>query len=374
MKEANGRLGSIPMMVRRLRRIIGCLLLSALCACGSISGRRDTGIVIARRAQIRSSTAVVAADLLAVERGAVLDILDETTAENGERWYRVRAHDLDQTEGWIEARYVVLQEMIDLSRKLAQEDQNTPAQAVGQLRAASNLRLSPDRSSDDNILMRLESGAHFEIVGWKYTPKPKTAETEETDDVPKSAAPRRAPRREDEQVGPEEEYELWYKVRLDPSVSPAPAGWIYGKQVELAVPSDIIFYRTGREFVAWQRLDDGAVASNDARGAIPDDARPGSWVILERSGAGGPPRPTDPDFDRILVLGYDADKQEHYIAYRSGDVRGFLPLRVERSGSEKTFSVRIQGSDGQIREVRYRVRRDERGLIRVEPPSEVRRR
>ena len=31
--------------------------------------------------------------------------------------------------------------------------------------------------------------------------------------------------------------------------------WIYGKQVELAVPSDIIFYRTGREFVAWQRLD-----------------------------------------------------------------------------------------------------------------------
>ncbi len=53
-----------------------------------------------------------------------------------------------------------------------------------------------------------------------------------------------------------ESTELWYKVRLRPSESPAPAGWVFGKQVELTVPSDIIFYRTGREFVAWQRLDE----------------------------------------------------------------------------------------------------------------------
>ncbi len=341
----------------------------AVSACHSISGKEDTGIVIARRAQIRSSTAVVAADLLAVERGAKLDILDETTAENGERWYRVRAYDVDRTEGWIEARNVLLEEMLEQSRKLAEEDRNTPAQATGQLRAASNLRLTPDRTSAENILMRLESGARFEIVGWKRVPKPK-ADASDTDDAPKGSNARGRAATEEPKV-PAEEYELWYKVRLDPSVSPAPAGWVYGKQVELTVPSDIIFYRTGREFIAWQRLDDDGGAERGGRGS--DDARPGSWVILEKSAAGGPPKPSDPDFDRIFVLGYDPEKQEHYIAYRSGDVRGRLPLRVEGSGREKFIVVRLEETNGQVTEARYRVRRDERGVLRVEPPGRVKR-
>src|SRR3712207_8161702 len=49
-----------------------------------------------------------------------------------------------------------------------------------------------------------------------------------------------------------------------------------------------------------------------------------------------------PDFDRIYVLGYDKDRQEHYTAYRSPDLRGFLPLRVEGRGDTKTFTVRAQ--------------------------------
>ncbi|WP_352432628.1 hypothetical protein [Pyrinomonas sp.] len=351
-----------------LRLMLLVLWTLAVVACHPISGKEDAGIVIARRAQIRSSTAVVAADLLAVERGAKLDILDETAAENGERWYRVRAYDVDRTEGWIEARNVLLEKMLEQSKKLAEEDRNTPAQATGQLRAASNLRLTPDRTSSENVLMRLESGARFEIVGWKRVPKPR-ADTVDLDDAPKGSNARGRTASE-EPKAPAEEYELWYKVRLDPSVSPAPAGWVYGKQVELAVPSDIIFYRTGREFVAWQRLDDDT-EQRGAKGS--DDARPGSWVILEKSSAGGPPKPNDPDFDRIFVLGYDPEKQEHYIAYRSGNVRGRLPLRVEGSGREKFIVVRLEDAKGQATEARYRVRRDERGILRVEPPSQVKR-
>src|SRR5919202_6925173 len=75
------------------------------------SKKEDTGVVIARRAQIRSSTAVVAADLVEVTRGEVVDILESDKAENGEKWLRVRAHDTDSTEGWIEARYVMPQDV-----------------------------------------------------------------------------------------------------------------------------------------------------------------------------------------------------------------------------------------------------------------------
>lgn len=328
-------------------------------------------MVIARRAQVRSSIAVVAADLSEVVRGDVVDILDSTTAENGERWLRVRARDTENTEGWIESRNVMPQDLLDRSMQVAEEDKNVPAQATGQLRASSNLRSSADRSGVDNILLKLESGARFEIVGWKRIPKPKASETTESDDTPKAGAASQGVNKKktdsDADKEAEELNELWYKVRLPRAISPAPAGWVYAKQVELTVPSDIIFYRTGREFVAWQRLDDAGDASQSA----PKDkdaakeVQPGSWVILEKSSSDKPSTLEEPDFDRIFVLGYDKSRQEHYTAYRSPDLNGRLPLRVENSNGEKFLAVKAD-DNGQLVDVRYKVYRDDRGNLRVD--------
>ncbi len=211
------------------------LILVALCAsaCGPMSGNEATGVIIARRAQVRSSIAVVAADLTEVLRGDAVEILDSITAENGERWLHVRAHDAERTEGWIEARNVMPQELLERSRKLAAEDKDTPAQATGQIRASTNLRSSPDRNGNDNILLKLDNGSVFDIVGWKRVPKPKALEAAESDDAPKAGAVSQGTgrRRAEAQAPkmPEETNELWYKVRLDPSISPAPAGWVYGQ-------------------------------------------------------------------------------------------------------------------------------------------------
>ncbi|HEX8097500.1 MAG TPA: SH3 domain-containing protein [Pyrinomonadaceae bacterium] len=364
-----------------LRQRLFKTLLLGLCAalaagCTTLAKKSDTGVVIARRAQVRSSTAVVAADLVEVNRGDVVDILDSVTVpESGERWLRVRSHDEESTEGWIEARYVMPQEMLENTRKLAAEDKDIPPQATGQLRASTNLRLTPDRGGNDNIIMKLDSGSRFDIVGWKRVPKPKQSETIESDVAPKAGSAQqnsgKRVKEPDEQKEPEETNEIWYKVRLDPSVSPAPAGWIYGKQVELTVPSDIIFYRTGREFVAWHRLDDNsdAGASKD-KDAAAKESKPGSWVILEKSSANGPHQLDEPDFDRIYVLGYDKINQEHYTAYRSPDLKGSLPLRVEGGAGEKTFTVRAQDDDGQTREARYRVYKDDRGVLKVSAQNE----
>jgi hypothetical protein len=336
------------------------------------------GVVIARRAQVRSSTAVVAADLVEVNRGDQVDILDsETVEETKERWLLVRLRDEENTEGWIEARNIMPEDVLTKSRKLAEEDKGIPAQAGGQLRASTNLRLSPDRGTKENIMMKLESGSSFEIIGWKRVPKPKEAETSESDDTPKAGTPeqnaRKGAKGGDEPKEPEETNELWYKVRLSPSASPAPAGWLYGKQVELSVPSDIIFYRTGREFVAWRRLDD----EPDANTSAPKDkdagkeAKPGSWVILEKSSSDEPKKLDEPDFDRIYVLGYDKYNQEHYTAYRSPDLKGYLPLRVEGRGDNKTFTVRIQNGDGQTNDAQYSLYRDDRGNLKVTAPNET---
>lgn len=357
----------------RLLLLLVCTL--GFAGCTTLASKTDTGVVIARRAQVRSSIAVVAADLSEVVRGDVVDIMDTTTAENGERWLRVRAHDAENTEGWIEARNVMPQDLLDRSVQVAAEDKDIPAQATGQLRASTNLRSSADRSGADNILLKLESGAHFEIVGWKRVPKPKASETTESDDTPKAGAAAiqgSGKKKSDSDATKEAEElnELWYKVRLPKAISPAPAGWVYAKQVELTVPSDIIFYRTGREFVAWQRLDD----AGDAGQSAPKDkdaakeSQPGSWVILEKSSSDEPSTLDEPDFDRIFVLGYDKSRQEHYTAYRSQDLDGRLPLRVENNNGERFFTVKAD-DNGQLVDVRFKAFRDDRGNLKIDVQS-----
>src|SRR5438876_3026209 len=364
-------------LTRRMPEILAAIAIAlSLAGCNTLAKKSNTGVVVARRAQVRSSTAVVAADLVEVARGDQVEILDTATVqETGEKWLRVRAHNEENTEGWIEARNIMPDTVLESSVKLSEEDKPTQAQATGQLRASSNLRLTPDRGSNDNIMMKLDSGSTFDIVAWKRVPKPKASETIESDIAPKpgsgQANSSRGKKDIDEEKEPEEPNELWYKVRLAPSFSPAPAGWIYGKQVELTVPSDIIFYRTGREFVAWQRLDgDSGDKENSTKDKdVAREAKPGSWITLEKSSSNQPHKTDEPDFDRIYVLGYDKRNQEHYTAYRSPDIKGYLPVRIDGRGDNKTFTVRSQEDNGEMKDVQYGVYKDARGFLKISPPQ-----
>ncbi|HEU5238239.1 MAG TPA: hypothetical protein VFU37_13975 [Pyrinomonadaceae bacterium] len=358
----------------------GLLLALLLAGCSTLASRNNTGTVVARSAQIRSSTAVVAADLYEVSRGDTVDILDSVEvpdpSDNSrkELWYRVRARDAESTEGWIEARNIMPEEVLGKSRKLNEEDKDIQAQATGQLHAGSNLRLSPDRSNNENIMMRLDSGSSFEIIGWTRVPKFTGAEKSESDTAPRpGTASSRKAETDEENPEDQETTELWYKVRMSPSISPAPVGWIFGKQVELTVPSDIIYYRTGREFVAWRRLDEDT--SEDASATktkdVAKDLRPGSWVILEKSSSKEPHKTGEPDFDRIYVLGYEKHDQDHYTAYRSPDVEGYLPLRVDVRGANRSFTVRIKEDGGQVKDLTFKVYRDEHSVMRITPPEQI---
>jgi len=375
--------------MKKLTRLLvnaGVLILPAilLAGCSTLASRNQTGTVVARTAQIRSSTAVVAADLKEVSRGDVVDILDSVDvpdpSDNSkkERWYRVRARDDEKSEGWIEARNIMPEDVLEKARKLAEDDKEVQPQGTGQLHASSNLRLTPDRSNNDNIMMRLDSGSSFEIVGWKRVPKFKGAESSESDTAPKAgSAANNNPRNSDsdEENGEEEETtELKYKVRLAASISPAPEGWIFGKQVELTVPSDVIYYRTGREFVAWRRLDEDSTdeGATTTSKDVARQSRPGSWVILEKSTPKGPHKLDEVDFDRVYVLGYDKHNQEHYTAHRSPDIEGYLPLRINGRGANKTFTVQIKDENGQLKPLLYSLYRDDHGVLRVTPPADVR--
>lgn len=358
--------------------ISGCSAVSsAVDNVTGLVGLNETGTVIANQAQIRSSYAVVAADLLEVKRGAVLEILDETDFEKV-RWYRVRASDEDKTEGWIEAQNIITSALLEKSKKVAEEDKDFQAQATGQLRAATNLRVTPEQR-DDNILVKLDNLSTFDIVSWRFVPKAQDAS--DVDNAKKGEekpggrtknAEIEAAREADEPEKIEDKYDIWYKVRLDPSVSPAPAGWIFGRQVELQVPSDIVFYQqNNKKYVAWQRLDNLETTDKSVSKDGVKVSKPGSWVILTRSNIVKAQDGIEPDFDGISVLAYDKYNEEHYSAYRSGEVWGLLPLKVEGTGDNKTFVVKLRNAAGQMEEKRFVTFKDAKGRLKVTVPEGI---
>jgi len=352
----------------------GCGLIdTALGGLSSAVGLTDTAIVIAKAAQIRTSYAVVAADLLEVKRGERLDVLDQVEFEKVS-WYRVRAHDEAATEGWIEAQHVITSEVLEKSKKLAEEFQGQSPQAAGQLRAASNLRLVPDMAPE-NVLFKLANGSTFEIMSWRYVPKQEVADVD--DSAKGDRKPGRRSRNEEIEAAKEanepekldEKYDIWYQIKLDPSISPAPAGWLFGRQVELQVPNDIVFFQANnRKFVSWQRLD---TETGDKVGLNDKIGSPGNWVILSRSNQIKAIDGVEPEFDGILILAFDKYDQGFYTVYRSpGEVWGQLPLRLEGQGDNKTFTVRLRHPEGRVDEKRFVVFRD-KNRIKVTPPEDI---
>ncbi len=336
-------------------------------------GLSDTATVIAKTAQIRTSYAVVAADLLEVKRGENLDVLDQVEFEKV-LWYRVRARDEAKTEGWIEAQNVITSETLEKSQKLAEEFGTQPPQAAGALRAASNLRLAPDMNSE-NILFKLANGSTFEIMQWKFVPKVEAPDIDDANKGERKAGTRskneeiEAAKVAGEPEKLDEKYDIWYLVKLDRSVSPAPAGWLFGRQVELQVPNDIVFFQqNNRKFVTWQRLDTDA---QDRVGLSDRNATPGSWVILTRTNISKPVDGVEPDFDGILVLAFDKYDQSYYTVWRSqGDVWGKLPLRVEGMGDNKTFTMQLRHPDGQMKDMPFIVFKD-KNRLKVTPPEDI---
>lgn len=335
----------------------------------TIVGISDRGTVITRRAQIRSSYAVVAADLLEVKRGDVLTITDQVEFEKV-LWYQVRAGDEDQTEGWIEAQNLITDDVLEKSRKLSEEDSGRVPQGAGQLRAKSNLRLSPE-IRDDNILYKLDSDATFQILSWSYVPKVQDAA--DVDDSSKEVRRRSGRSAEtdpaklaEEANKMENKYDIWYRVKLDPSVSPAPAGWLFGRQVELQVPSDIVYYQTPqRRFTSWHRLD---AESGEEGGKV---SGAGSYVILTRSGVSKAVDGVEPEFDGILVLIFDKYDQAHYTAYRTaGELWGRIPMKVEGSGDNRSFTLKLRNHvTGQMEDKIFVMFKDKR-RVRVTPPTD----
>jgi hypothetical protein len=311
-----------------------CLLASTVAISGCIFSDEkpiDEGIVRSESADVYSSTALVALKVATVKRGDVLDILgkeDVTGPTSTESWLQVRLKDDAETNGWIEARHVVRQDIVNQTAEIAGKSAEMPPIARGRLKVNQRLRLQAGREAP--VAATLSRGTEFDIIGKAQTsfkpekakPKPGVSSTNaDQDDEP------------DEPDEPEEQTDVWYRVRLDEGMI-IRGGWVLAQSVSLEVPDEILHLEgEGRRFVAWLNVGN----TIDPQAKDPSQTQRNNYVTFMRRGNA----PDDVDFERIYCLFWDADTRNYYAPYVDSDLRGVFPVAFRDEGGRKIITANV---------------------------------
>lgn len=337
------------------------MLASTLLAQGCIFSDEtpiDKGVVRSEQAEVYSSTALVALKVATVKRGDQVDILRRETVTGpttSEDWLQIRLKDDAETSGWIEARHIVSEKVVEKSKELGGDPAKEQAFARGRLKVNQRLRLAPGRDSE--IATVLSRGTEFDIIGKEQT-KYKPPKKEKADDDEETPA-------EPEAEEDDTKTDVWYQVRLDGG-SILHGGYLLAQSVSLQVPDEILHLEgDGRRFVAWEVV--GTVTDTKVAERSPESAQRNSYVtFMRRANA-----PEDVDFERIYCLIWDPESHNYYAPYVESDLRGVYPISQRDEGNRKIVTLHVLNDQNQKVPVELEVAPNEKGRMtvrRITPP------
>jgi hypothetical protein len=309
--------------------------LNASCSRSATSG--ETAYVAPANVRLRSSTAQISKVVGELKGGDLITIVGRSYSEDGRLWMKIEAPKVDS--GWAEARFFVKAKIVEESRRIAEMHKDTQTQAIGKSKASLKLRLTPDRSSDENVATLLPEGTVFEVVGRERKPKPATLVTEAEASPAANKTGAAA-------------YDDWLLIRLKDYVV-LPAGWIYGGSVELDIPPDILYFASsGRRITGWQKI-----------GTVKDDSgRSGDhYLVLERTISNADEHV---DFDRVKVLAYDPSSRGYTTPFRE-DVLGRFPVNLKMEGTRGRFKVPVIDKNNESKVVTYDIEVLDGGQVKV---------
>jgi SH3-like domain-containing protein len=297
---------------------------AALSLPGCNRGRRvlEVAYVSAPQATLRDRVATVFNKTGVVKNGDRIQVL-----ERDRRFVRVRTD--NGTEGWVEQRFLVTQQVYDGFQKLAQQEQNDPIQAAGTTRNDTNIHLEPGRETDHLYL--LSQGNKVSIL------KRATAEKTLPGVAPKpsddaSGQPSRAPG----------VLEDWWLIR-DPQ---GHLGWVLARMVDLDTPLEIAQYAESQRIVAYFVLDQVSDA---------DKKVPQYLVMLTEPHDG-----MSFDYNQVRVFTWNVRKHRYETAYRERNLNGVLPVTVgqenfDKEGTLPVFMLRVKDDTGTVADRKYKL-------------------
>lgn len=321
-----------------LTGILGAFLFLSLASCTKVSVINETMYVVPEKLRVRSAVSEAPRTVGELKGGEKVTVTDRTKAADGASWSKVNGP--GGQSGWVETRNLLKEEAYLQCRKMAEEVANIPAQAIGKSKAQLKLRLSSDRTNEDNVITTLPAGAVFEIVGRERKQRPSNLPTAQSATGNAN----------------EVRYDEWYKIRLK-EYAALPAGWIYGGSVDLDIPGEILYFAsTDRKIVGWQKI---ATLKGD-------DSKSGDhYLVIERKLSKADERA---DFDRVKVLAYDPKTRDYSTPFRD-EVIGRFPVSLKMEGTRGTFRLTALDRAGQPQEREYQVEMLDGGKVKVTKPS-----
>jgi hypothetical protein len=306
-------------------------------SCSGSSALEETAYVAPANVKLRSSTAQISKTVGELRGGDRITIMSRSYSEDGRLWVKIKATNID--EGWAEARFFVKAKTVEESRRIAEMYKDIQTQAIGRSKASLKLRLTPDRSDDNNVATLLSEGTELEIVGRERKPKPAAlvAEAEASPAANKTGG---------------SAYDDWLLVRLKDYVV-LPAGWIYGGSVELEIPPDILYFASsGRRITGWQKI--GTVKEDNGNAGD-------HYLVLERTISNAAEHV---DFDRMKVLAYDPASREYTTPFRE-DISGRFPVDLKMEGIRGRFKVPVTDKNNESKVVTYDIEVLDGGKVKV---------
>ncbi len=322
----------------------------------------DEGIVRTEQADVYSSTALVSLKVASVKRGDIVDILSRESVQGPtytESWVQVRLRDDAETSGWLESRHIVSQSIVTKTAEIAGSPEVLPALARGRLKVNQRLRLDVGREAD--VAAVLSRGTLFDIIGKQETtfkPEKKAKPAAGSPEAEEAAG-------EDGADEPEEQKDVWYRVRLDEG-SIVRGGWLLSRSVNLEVPDEILHLEgDGRRFVAWQAI--GSVVDPKLAAQNPETATRHHYVTYMRRGS----TPDEADFEWVYAVFWDVESHVYYSPFRDTELRGVYPLAMRKEGTRTVVTANVLDDQNQPVPVEYETWTDEKGrfsLRRITPP------
>jgi SH3-like domain-containing protein len=253
------------------------------------------------------------------------------TAKNGDRvevldrekrFSKVRT--TSGSEGWVEQRYLVTQQVFDGFQKMQQQAKDSPVEGIATTRNDTNLHIEPGR--DTEHLYQLAQGAKVSVL--------KRATVEKNLPGAQVQLPAGA-----KQLKPMED---WWLARDQQGH----VGWVLGRMIDLDVPLDVAQYAEGQRIVGCFVLNE----VNDGDKKIPQ------YLMLLTEAKDGQPF----DFNQARVFTWNVHRHRYETAYRERNLNGMLPATVSREdfgkeGDLPTFVLRVRDASGDVVERKYKM-------------------
>ncbi|MGA8152794.1 MAG: SH3 domain-containing protein [Terriglobales bacterium] len=274
------------------------------------------------QATLRDRVATVFNKTGLVKNGDRVQILDRDR-----RFVQVRTD--NGTEGWVEQRYLVSQQVYDGFQKLAQQEQSDPIQAAGTTRNDTNIHLEPGRETEHLYL--LNTGNKVSIL--------KRATAEKT--LP-GAAPKPSVDAGGQPARTPAVLEDWWLIRD----AQGHIGWVLARMVDLDVPLEIAQYAEGQRIVAYFVLDQ----VNDGDKKVPQ------YLVMLTEPKDG----MEFDYNQVRVFTWNVRKHRYETAYRERNLDGLLPVTVgqedfDKEGTLPVFVLHVRDESGNVSERKYKL-------------------